>query len=375
MMAVTQRADLERVVLAAGGTAGHIFPALSLYQRLIADGVSVTLLTDDRGTRYTGDFADSDVRVLPSGGIVTGSITTRIRNVAKLASGYLKARSVVKELAPDAVIGMGGYAAVGPLLVAQQREICNVLCEQNSVMGLANKVAARRAAAIALSFDPTEGARGECMVTGNPSRPDVIAVGEQPFPRPGPDDRIGVLVMGGSQGARSISVEVPAALAALDESLRSRLDVIHQARPEDADQVSQIYSAASIAVEIDSFIDVPAALTRCHLMVGRSGASTVCDTAVARRAAVYLPLLTHSDLQQVKNAQAVVDAGGALIHREDEGSAEDLSRTLGALLSDTDRLESMAESAFAWSRPDAADAILALVAAQLVVAANAANHG
>lgn len=349
------------VAIAAGGTAGHVFPALALYERLVADGATAKLLTDERGKRYASDFDPDDVIVLPSGGVVTGSITTRVKNVGRLASGLLKSRSLLKQMRPDAVVGMGGYAAVGPLLSAQQLGIRNILHEQNSVMGAANKVSARRADVVALSFDPTEGSRGNCVVTGNLCRPGVVAVGDSPFPTPGSADKIGVLVMGGSQGARSISDNVPTALGSLDALLRNRLAVIHQARDEDRDRVEAAYRSAGVAAAVMSFVDVPAALTTSHLVVTRSGASTVCDVAVARRPGIYLPLLTHSDLQQVKNAQAVVDRGGALIHREDEASASDLSAMIGDLIGDPAALAAMADAAYAWSRPEAVDHLVELI--------------
>lgn len=352
---------LDRVVLAAGGTGGHVFPALALYQHLTDRGSTVTLITDERGQRYAAGFDPADVRLLPSGGIVTGSPIKRVTNLGRLALGALRARPLIGELAPDAVIGMGGYATFGPLRAAQAAGIPTVLCEQNSVMGLANRVTARSADAIALTFADTEGAVGDCTVTGNPCRPAVIAVGDAPYPAIEPEGRLGVLILGGSQGARSISERIPAAIAGLEGRLRARLDVVHQARPEDRSAVEAAYAHAGVAAEIEEFVDVPDVLTRTHLVLGRSGASTVCDVAVAGRPAVYLPLLTHADLQQVKNASAVVSAGGALMHREDERTPDDLTATLGDLLPNTARLHDMAAAARRWSRPDAAEAILDLV--------------
>lgn len=352
------------IVLAAGGTAGHVFPALAVYQALQERGDRAHLLTDDRGLRYADDFAPADLRVVPSGGLVTGSITKRITNLGKLATGLVAARTALKQIKPDAVIGLGGYAAFGPIVAARQLGIPTVLHDQNSVMGLANKATARFATHVALSFDPTEGAdaaKGKSTITGNPSRAAVVAVGAEPFPILTEAGPRGVLVMGGSQGARSVSESVPAALAALPAELRSRLTVIHQARPEDHDAVRSTYAAADISTEVVAFVDVPSALTTTHLVIARSGATTVCDMAVAGRPAVYLPLLTHADLQQVKNAQAVVDAGGALIHREDQKTVSDLTATVAEMLGDPDRLQAMANASRAWSRPDAVDAILALI--------------
>jgi len=358
---VTNNSSLRTVVLAAGGTAGHVFPALSIYQALVDDGVKVHLFTDERGTRYASDFAPEDVQVFPSGGLVSGSIRKRLTNLGRLASGLRLSRSALKRLQPDAVIGMGGYAAVGPLVAARQLGIRNVLHEQNSVMGLANKATAPGADAVALSFDPTEGARGTTTVTGNPSRSAVVRIGEQPFRPPTADETFNILVMGGSQGARSISDNVPSACAALSDDRRLRLHVTHQGRVEDHARVAQAYTDAGVSHQVESFVDVPAELSRAHLFIGRSGASTVCDVAVARRPAIYLPLLTHADLQQLKNANAVAVQDGALIHREDEAGPLELGAAMTRLMDDGTQLQRMADASRRWSRPDAVAAILHLV--------------
>lgn len=356
--------DHRTVVLAAGGTAGHVFPALALYQALRDRGDRAYLLTDHRGLRYADAFAPADRRVLPSGGLVTGSVVKRVTNLGKLAAGLLQARTALKQIKPDAVIGLGGYAAFGPIVAARQLGIPTVLHDQNSVMGLANKATARFATSVALSFDPTEGAEvaaGKSTITGNPSRAGVVAIGALPYPPLSPTDHIGILIMGGSQGARSVSETVPAALAALPEEMRLRLRVVHQGRSEDHGAVRSAYAAAKISADVVAFVDVPEILPTTHLVIARSGASAVCDMAVAGRPAVYLPLLTHSDLQQVKNAQAVVNAGGALIHREDQRSTADLTQTVQRLLGDPNELRQMAAASRQWSRPDAVDAILGLI--------------
>lgn len=352
---------LQRVVLAAGGTAGHVFPALAIRAGLVERGVDVRLYCDQRALAYVGDLDRSSIEVVPSGGLVTGSFRRRLGNLAKLARGLVISRRLLRTHRPDLVVGLGGYASVGPVLAARRLGIPSVLHEQNSVMGAANRFTAPRAGAVALTFDPTENARGDCTVTGNPSRPEIIAIGATPFPSPMSGDRVGILVMGGSQGARIVSDRVPAALAALPEALRERLRVVHQARAEDHDRVVLAYEAAAIDASVEPFVDVPTALPDTHLVIARSGATTVCDLAVARRPAIYLPLLSHADLQQVKNASAVVNAGGAVLAREDECDVEQLASTVADLIGDPAQLQTMADAARAWSRPDAAEAILSLL--------------
>lgn len=353
--------DLRRVVLAAGGTAGHVFPAVAILRELQARGVDVRLFSDDRGLRYVGDLDRDVVDIIESGGLVSGPITKRLGNARKLVAGGFAARRLLKNYRPDLVIGLGGYASVTPILAASRLGIPTVLHEQNSVMGAANKFTARNADAVALTFDPTEGARGTCHITGNVSRRKIIEIGAVSYPTPEPGGQLGILVMGGSQGARSISERVPAALAGVDAVLRGRLTVVHQARSEDHNCVTAAYANADISARVVPFVDVPATLPSTHLVIARSGATTVCDIAVARRPAIYLPLLTHSDLQQVKNAAAVVDVGGAEMQREDEREVDDLTAAVSRLLGDTNALRHMADAARTWSRPDAIEAILALL--------------
>ena len=352
---------LERVVLAAGGTAGHVFPALAIRAGLVERGTDVRLYCDDRALAYLDQVEPSDVDVVPSGGLVTGSIPKRIGNLLKLGRGLVRSWRLLRRDRPDLVIGLGGYASVGPVLAARQLGIPSVLHEQNSVMGVANRFTASRADAVALTYDPTTAARGNCTVTGNPSRPEIAAIGAVPYPTPTEDGSLGVLVIGGSQGARVMSDRVPAALAGIAPGLRTRLRVIHQARPEDHDRVVNAYGEAGIDAVVQPFVDVPGALPPTHLVIARSGATTVSDLAVARRPAIYLPLLSHADLQQVGNAAAVVEAGGALLCREDEYEVDDLTAMVDDLLGDPARLTSMADAARGWSRPDAAAAILALL--------------
>lgn len=352
---------MQRVVIAAGGTGGHVFPGLAIRRELRDRGVEVRVFTDERGLDYLDEVPRSEVEIVPSGGLVTGSIRRRARNLGRLVRGVAVSRRALAAYAPDMVIGLGGYPSVGPIMMARRLGIPTVLHEQNSVMGAANKFTARSADAVALTYDPTEGARGACVVTGNPCRRELVAIGESTYPTPGENDRLGVLVMGGSQGARSISSIVPAALARLDDDVRSRLDVVHQARAEDHDHAIAAYEQAGIEATAMPFVDVPATLPTTHLVVSRSGAATVCDVAVARRPAVYLPLLTHADLQQVKNATAVERTGGAIVRREDEHDAASLASTIARLLADPAELTTMADNARAWSRPDAASAIIDLV--------------
>lgn len=338
-----------------------MFPALAIRQELIDRSCEVRVYSDERGLAYLDQVDPGTIDVIPSGGLVTGSVTKRAKNLTRLAAGLIRSYRLLRSYRPDLVIGLGGYPSVGPIMAASRLAIPTVLHEQNSVMGAANKLTARSADAVALTFDPTQGARGNCTVTGNPSRAEIVAVGALPYPTPAPTDRLGLLVMGGSQGARSVSEMVPQALAALPAELRGRLVVTHQARPEDHESVTSAYDQAEIEASVVPFVDVPAALADTHLVISRSGATTVSELAVARRPAIYLPLLSHSDLQQVKNATAVVETGGALLCREDEYDAAALAAMVGSLLANPTRLTAMSKAARSWSRPNAAASILTIL--------------
>lgn len=353
---------LRYVVLAAGGTGGHVFPAEALCRVLVESGTSVLLMTDPRGRAFTGGFVGARVRVIPSGGLVSGPLRKRIHGLVRVGLGTIKCvRSFWRER-PDAVVGFGSYASLPPLLAAKALRIPIALHEQNSVMGATNRRFARSASLVGLSFPvETEAASGAALLVGNFVRP---AVRDAASTQQAHDGNIRILVIGGSQGSSEISQVVPAAIAELDAEIRSRMKVLHQARREDG-FVQSVYGKNGIDATISEFVDMPSSLAVADLVVARSGASTVWDVAVSGRPAVYLPLKTHRDLQQVKNAEHIASAGGALVV-ESPTDVDSVVESLRTLLENPSRLAEMGSAAAKWAGPDGAREFVAHLEAMTV---------
>ena len=355
------------VVIAAGGTGGHLFPAEALAAELVRRGQRVVLMTDARsGALGSPTLAARERYVLPGAGLAGRGAWRAARALVALASGVVRARTLLARLDATAVVGFGGYPSVPPVLAA--RLLRNgppvVLHEQNAVLGRANRFLARHAACLALSFAGTtrvpEGVATE--VTGLPVRPALAALFDAGYAAPEPAGRLRLLVLGGSLGARVFSDVVPAALAALPEALRARLDVVQQCRAEDLDRVRAAYVGAGIVAELAPFFaDVAARLAAAHLVIARSGASTVAELAVAGRPALLVPLPGAIDDHQQANALALVAAGGAEVMSQPDFTATRLSADLAALLGAPGRLRDMAAAARTVAAVDAARRLADLV--------------
>jgi UDP-N-acetylglucosamine--N-acetylmuramyl-(pentapeptide) pyrophosphoryl-undecaprenol N-acetylglucosamine transferase len=351
------------IVLAAGGTGGHMFPAEALARELVARGAAVALVTDRRGQAFGADVfgtggAGVTIHRIRAGRFDTGMIGKAL-GVAELLLGIAQAGGVLRRIAPAAVVGFGGYPSVPTVLAATRRGIPTLIHEQNALLGRANRLLARRVTRIALSFTETARLRDRdrlrAVETGNPVRPAVAAVREIPYVAPTPSDAIELLVTGGSQGARIFSDVVPAALALLPEALRARLRVSQQARPEDLDRVRREYSESGIAAETAGFFtDVPLRLARAHLVIARAGASTVAELAVAGRPALLVPYPFAADDHQTANAAAFARAGGGWTMAQESFTVAHLAQFLGETLAAPDRLARAAAAARGQGRPEAA---------------------
>ena len=304
------------VLVAAGGTGGHLFPAESLAAALAKRGVSVGLLTDARAAKHAGAFAADSVHVIPSATIRGRDPLSLAKTGGLLGYGTLKAWLMLPRLRPAIVVGFGGYPTVPPLLAASLRGIPTLIHEQNAVMGRANRFLAPRVRAIATGFAGV--LRGDAALdakathTGNPVRPAVIAAAATPYP-PLADGVLRLLVFGGSQGARVMADIVPAAIEKLDSSLRARLHIVQQARDEDFPRVRDTYARLGVAAEVAPFFsDLPARMAASHLIVSRSGASTVAELAAIGRPGILVPLPHALDQDQRANAGFLMDAGGAI---------------------------------------------------------------
>lgn len=353
------------VVLAAGGTGGHLFPAQALAERLVAAGARVVLATDRRADAFAQAVPGVEICRVRAGQIGGGPIRAA-RGVAEIAVGFVQARRRLRLLSPDAAVGFGGYASIPTMLAALRLGIPTAIHEQNAVLGRANRLLAGRVGAIATGFAVPAGLRpadrARAVHTGNPVRPAVLAVGGAEYLPPRPDGPIEILITGGSQGARIFADIVPEGLAALPSRLRSALRVSQQARPEDCDRVTAQLAQAGIAAEISSFFtDIPIRLARAQLVICRAGASTIAELAAVGRPALLVPYPHATDDHQSANARAFADCGAARVIPQPEFSAARLAATLGELLDDPEGLRNAAARARRFSPRDAADRLAVLV--------------
>jgi UDP-N-acetylglucosamine--N-acetylmuramyl-(pentapeptide) pyrophosphoryl-undecaprenol N-acetylglucosamine transferase len=353
------------IVLAAGGTGGHVFPAEALAEALLARGYRLALVTDNRGAAYGGVLGSIETHRLPLARM-SGGIVSRVRSVVSIGASVFRARALLRRLNPGAVIGFGGYPSLPTVFASTQLGIPTALHEQNAVLGRANRLLARRVAAIATSFPDVKFLGGELKqrvtVTGNPVRPGIRALRGAPYTPPAADGKFRILVVGGSQGASIFSKVLPAAVAILSPHLRDRLAIAQQARAEDLDNAKVAYSALGMNPDLQPFFnDVPARLAAAHLVVCRSGASTVAELATVGRPAILVPYPHATDDHQTANAQALATLGGGWVTLNAEFNAMSLAERLSALLADPAPLSRAAAAAHAAGRPDAAERLADLV--------------
>lgn len=352
------------VVLATGGTGGHVFPAEALAGELEARGVPFTLVTDSRGRQWQGALAHRPIHYIHSAS-PSGSAVQRLRAMLSLGRGLFDAWWALGRIAPSAVVGFGGYASVPTMVAARLRRLPSLLHEQNAVLGKANRMVLGGAARVATSFDPTRYIAADdrrARLVGNPVREQVRALRDLPYRAPGEGRVIDLVIFGGSQGAASFSQVVPEAILSLPPALRSRLRLVQQCRPEDFDKLRQRYARAGIVVELAPFFaDLPQRLAAAHLVIGRAGASTVAELATIGRPSILVPYPYAADDHQTANARAFEAAGGCIVIPHAEFTGPALAGHLSALLTVPQRLADMAAAAHAAGRPDAAARLADLV--------------
>lgn len=354
------------VLVAAGGTGGHLFPAQALAVALGERGIAVELATDERAVNYGHDFPARAVHIIPSATIRGRDPVSLARTFATLATGTAKAYGLIGRLRPDAVVGFGGYPTVPPMLAASLRGVPSVLHEQNGVMGRANRFLAARVTAIASSVPQVSGLgpalQAKTTFTGNPVRPMVIEAAAMPFAPPAPGGAFRLLVFGGSQGARVMADVVPAAIAMMDATLRARLTITQQARGEDLARANSGYEKAGLAAEVAAFFsDLPVRIAGAHLIVSRSGASTAAELGAIGRPSILVPLPHALDQDQLANARVLEAAGGAIRIDQSAFTPQWLAAKLTGLMADPGRLAAMAAAAKSAGRPDAAERLADLV--------------
>lgn len=353
------------VILASGGTGGHMFPAEALASALLARGHRVALVTDRRGQAFADRLPEVALHRIPAGRLDSGLIGKAL-GLAEMMIGTVAAGSLLRRLQPAVAVGFGGYPSVPTMLAAARRHVATVVHEQNALVGRANRLLAPRVSQIATSFPNVQGLKladsARVTFTGNPVRPEIAKLRELPYPAPA--DTINLLVTGGSQGARILSTVIPDALARLPATLKGRFALMQQARPEDIERVRAAHRANGIAAEVAPFFtDIPERLARAHLVIARAGASTVAELCVAGRPAILVPYAAAADDHQTVNARALGDAGAAWVMPESEFTPDALATRLAALLDAPQSLATAAAAARSLGMPDAAARLADLVLA------------
>jgi UDP-N-acetylglucosamine--N-acetylmuramyl-(pentapeptide) pyrophosphoryl-undecaprenol N-acetylglucosamine transferase len=364
----TPPTSLGPIVLTAGGTGGHIFPAEALAAELMARGFALTLITDKRGKAFGGTLGTLPIHHISAGGVAGRKLVARVLAFGDLAVGFVQARAILAKLRPSVVVGFGGYASLPAMMAATFSGVPTALHEQNAVLGRANRLLASRVSRIATVFSRVSHLNPEhlkkALRTGMPVRAGILAVREHAYVPPGPSDPIRILIMGGSQGARILSEVVPAALARLPEPLKSRLAIEQQCRAEDIEAARAAYATAGIKADLATFFqDVPERLARAHLVITRSGASTVAELTTVGRPSILVPYLYAVDDHQTANAQAVDEAGGGWLIPQSGFTPETLAARIESLLGMPEILAKAAAAARAIGIPNAAQRLADLVGA------------
>ncbi len=346
------------VVIAAGGTGGHLFPAAAFAEEMFRRDWRVLLMTDARGRRYAQGFPAERIEDVPAASLAFNPLTI-IPSLFKIARGIDMAKKRFVEWKPALVAGFGGYPSFPALVAARMQHVPIIIHEQNSVLGRVNRAMASRAEIVACGFDrldrlPKE-AEQRKRVVGNPVRLPILAARERPYPEPPAGGRLNLLIIGGSQGARLFGEVIPAAIALLPQKLRERLDVVHQVREEQVKDAEKVYKKASVKAEVSPFFtDMGQRLGAAHLVISRAGASSVTELQVAGRPAILVPFAAAADDHQTANAEGLTAVGAADVFTEQDFQPGALAATLERRLADPHGLAVRAAAARAAARPEAA---------------------
>ncbi len=347
------------IVLSAGGTGGHLFPAQALAGELSRRGRRIVVMTDSRFANYATAFPGVDIETVPSSPM--GAVTAPFKIAAGIVTAFVK----LMRLKPAAVIGFGGYPSVPVMLAASLARLPTAIIEQNAVVGRANRLVMEKVRLVAAAFPIARFAprdKSKIVLTGNPLRPEVTALWGAPYPQLHHDDAVRLLVFGGSQGARAFSLIVPAAITRLPHALKQRLHVVQQCRPEDMAAVREIYANAEIRAELAPFFtDLPARMANAHLVIGRSGAGTVAELMAIGRPSILVPLPSSMDDHQTANADILASEGAGWRVRERDLSPDLLNQMLTGIFADPADLKRRATKAHALATPHAASKLADLV--------------
>jgi len=358
--------NLRPVFLAAGGTGGHLFPAQALAEELKRRGQRVILLTDARGKKYDGRFPAEEVFDIPSATLSPRRPFAALSGLFTLLKGYLRSRALIHKYHPTIIVGFGGYPSLPPLVAGWKAKTPVCLHEQNAVLGRANRFSARWCAALATSFDrveklPTQ-VQGKVHFVGNPVRDNVLKLEKKAFKMPGPKAQFRLLVFGGSQGARVFTDVVPKALKGLPKALLSKIHITQQVHKKDLTRIKKFYEKLGVKADCAAFFDnMPAIISKSHLVLSRSGASTIAELSVIGRPAILVPLPGSLDQDQAKNADRFCTKGAGWVLPQKEMTPDHLAALLTQLRYSDDSLQKAAEAAALLGKPDAAPALADIV--------------
>ncbi|MBN8520972.1 MAG: undecaprenyldiphospho-muramoylpentapeptide beta-N-acetylglucosaminyltransferase [Alphaproteobacteria bacterium] len=359
----------KRILLCAGGTGGHMFPADALARELIARGYHVELATDVRGQRFEPFAGGIHLHILSSGAMI-GGLRGKLSAVWALLKGFVQSVVLIRAYRPDIVVGFGGYPTFPPVRMAQMLGVPTVIHESNAVMGVANLWLARGARAIATPTEHMYGLRPadqtKIKVTGNPVRPDIAAISRTAYPDFLPGRGIRMFVTGGSQGARILSDVLPQAMVQLPPEDRARIQIVQQVSADLIPALEQTYRSAGVTCTLAPFFrDMADQLSAAHVFIGRSGASTVAEMAAAGRPAVFVPYPHHKDQQQKRNAETLVKAGAAWIIEQKDFTPASVVAQMQVFLQNPDVLKIAGAKALSCGEPQAASRLADVVELEL----------
>jgi UDP-N-acetylglucosamine--N-acetylmuramyl-(pentapeptide) pyrophosphoryl-undecaprenol N-acetylglucosamine transferase len=347
------------IVLAAGGTGGHLFPAQALAEELVRRGYIIHLITDERVADYGKNFPAIEIHIVLSATLSLSKAWLLPQRLLKLAKGVAQAKAILTRLKPMAVVGFGGYPSFPPIIAAWRLGIPSCVHDQNAIMGRANKVLSRFVNAVASSFPTLAGlplkAKSKMVVTGNPVRALVMAQQAALYPALGADQTFNLLVFGGSQGARFFAEFMPKVVAELPRAVLKTLHLTQQCRPEDMDAVKAAYDARDFSFDLQPFFsDMPKRIADSHLVFCRSGASTIAELGVIGRPAIMVPLPHAIDNDQLRNAESFANAGAGWIRPQAGLEPSEFAVFLTRLRYQEGELRDASRAALTHGKPDAA---------------------
>jgi UDP-N-acetylglucosamine--N-acetylmuramyl-(pentapeptide) pyrophosphoryl-undecaprenol N-acetylglucosamine transferase len=353
------------LIIAAGGTGGHMFPAQALAEVMLARGWRVRLSTDARGARYTAGFPEAvEIVQVSSATFARGGLLAKAMVPFRIGMGIVGAAFRMMREKPSVVVGFGGYPSIPALGAATLLRVPRMIHEQNGVLGRVNELFSKRVDAVACGTWPTtlpEGVEGTHV--GNPVRGSVLERAGAGYIAPG-DYPMELLVMGGSQGARILSDVIPPAIAGLPMDMLRNIRVSHQARDEDGQRVADFYAEAGVSADVQPFFDdVPRRMSEAQLVISRAGASSVADISVVGRPSILIPFAAATGDHQTANARGLVDAGAAIMVPEEAANPESMTAQIEMVLTHPQGALQMAQAALSVGKPEAAEALAQMVEA------------